>query len=85
MCNRIGILINEANIPKLLEENKVCKERCLQIYENPTEDPVIAKKLKLLDPSQLDSKVKGARISKNLLKQALSKRYHKPLADKIIE
>ena len=37
------------------------------------------------DVQMLDSKVRSLRLTKTLLKQALIRRYHKPLADKIID
>ena len=38
MSNRIGILINEASIPKFLEENRITKERFKAIIENPNDE-----------------------------------------------
>ena len=86
MSNRIGILINEANIPKLLEDHRSTKERFKAIVENPSDDVVALDKKKVLaDVAALDSKVRSLRLTKNLLKQALAKKYHMSLATKIID
>ena len=46
MSNRIGILINEANIHKLILENKNTKERFKAIVENPNDEVIVDNKKK---------------------------------------
>ena len=73
----------DASIPKLIEERDSTKERFKAIVENlQVEDN---KKGPGVEQRAFDTKIGSLRLTKALLKQALIKRYRKPLADKIIE
>ena len=89
MANRTGMIINDIQISKLLENSMKSKERYKLILESRTFDPIVqvaasSEPVEATDSKKWMTALNNLRMKKSELKAALMKKYRRTITDRIL-